>query len=109
MTSTVSLINPIQVGISLVKVQDKELYSVVLNFFGEGGDYLHSLATEMVSTSKTLAGFHAYSAIKHFYGAVSANIHVYEGGKKVDTIPLQELIDEPDKIRGELHYSGALH
>ena len=109
MTSTVSLINPARVSISLIKEKGKELYSVVLNLFGEEEKYIGTLTTDMVSTSKTLVVFHAYSAVKNFYGAVSATSKVYEDNVLVDSVNLQELIDQPDKIRGEVHYSGALH
>jgi hypothetical protein len=109
MTSTVSLINPATVSIALVKKTDNLLYNVVLNLYGLENEYIGSLTTELTSTSKTKITIMAYNSVRGFYSRVSASAKVFENGVHVDTVNVQDLLDNPDKIQGEYLGSEFLH
>jgi hypothetical protein len=109
MTSTVSLIEASTVSISLVKKEGTFFYNVLLNFYDSQNVYLTSLTTELTSTSKTKVVISAYTFVRGFYSRVSSKAKIFENGIHVDTVDIQDLLDHPENIQGEVFGSDLLH
>ena len=109
MTSEVSLIEPTHVSISLLNGVDKNLYSVILNLFGGESKYLGTMSTEFVSSSPSFAAAEAYAGISKFYAGIGAKVKIFESGKQVGEIDLNDILENPEKIQPEFYQSIALH